>query len=53
MIGVAEESVANWERERSHPQVRHYPAIIAFLGYCPFMHKPETISVEIDLHTQL
>jgi DNA-binding transcriptional regulator YiaG len=43
-IDVTEESIANWESGRSHPQLRNYPAIIAFLGYYPFVHENETIA---------
>jgi hypothetical protein len=25
----------NWERNRTHPELRHLPRIIAFLGYDP------------------
>ena len=35
-IGVIEQCISNWEAHRSQPQIRHYPAIISFLGYYPF-----------------
>lgn len=35
-LGVSEASVYNWETGRSEPSVRHWPAIIAFLGAYPF-----------------
>jgi DNA-binding transcriptional regulator YiaG len=44
VTGVTEESVANWESGRSHPQLRHYPAIIAFLDYYPFVNETDTVS---------
>ena len=34
-IGVDPTSVANWEANRSAPQIRHLPAITEFLGYNP------------------
>jgi len=30
------ESIINWERNHTYPQVRHLPHIIAFLGYVPY-----------------
>lgn len=29
------QTVCNWEKGRSQPEPRHYPAVIAFLGYDP------------------
>lgn len=44
IIGVTEDSITFWENGRSKPQVHHYPAIIAFLGYYPFSHETETVA---------
>jgi transcriptional regulator with XRE-family HTH domain len=35
-IGVTEESVYNWETNRTEPEVRLIPRIIEFLGYTPY-----------------
>ena len=32
------ETLKNWERNACTPSVRHFPAIIRFLGYVPFGH---------------
>jgi len=34
-LRVIEQSVTNWENNNAQPQLKHYPAIIAFLGYNP------------------
>jgi len=41
-LGVTEDSITNWEKNRSVPQIHFFPGIINFLGYLPF---------EIDLTT--
>ena len=43
ILNVSEDCVTYWENGRSKPQVRHYPAIIAFVGYYPFRHETDTI----------
>ena len=37
IIGVSEDCITYWENGRSDPQVHFYPAIIAYLGYYPFL----------------
>jgi DNA-binding XRE family transcriptional regulator len=37
---VDETSVFNWESNRVEPAVRFIPAIIRFLGYCPYESTP-------------
>ncbi|WP_462231513.1 helix-turn-helix domain-containing protein [Mucilaginibacter sp.] len=44
IIGVSEDSVTYWENNRAQPQIRHYRAIIAFLGYYPFDHETESFA---------
>jgi DNA-binding transcriptional regulator YiaG len=44
LIGVSEDSIALWEGNHVQPTVRHYPAVIGFLGYYPFSHGTENIS---------
>lgn len=34
-VGATVQTVCNWERGRTEPEPRHYPAIIAFLSYDP------------------
>ena len=34
-LGVDKWTVLNWERGKTGPDVRYYPAIITFLGYNP------------------
>ena len=38
IIQVSENTVWNWEAKRTEPIIRHYPAIMEFLGYCPWGH---------------
>jgi transcriptional regulator with XRE-family HTH domain len=35
IVGADTRTVANWELDRVLPVIRHYPAIILFLGYDP------------------
>ncbi len=46
-IGVKEESVYNWENNRSKPKVYLLPKIIKFLGYVPFKHTNLTFGDKI------
>jgi transcriptional regulator with XRE-family HTH domain len=34
-LGVTVDAAASWEKDRKHPKLRHWPKIIAFLGYDP------------------
>ncbi len=36
LLGVKEESIYNWENNRSNPKIYLLPKIIEFLGYVPF-----------------
>ena len=47
LIGVKEESVYNWENNRSNPKVYLLPKITEFLGYVPFEPPNETIGYKI------
>jgi len=42
VVGVDKWTVLNWERGKTQPVVRYYPAIIAFLGYNPLPAAGET-----------
>lgn len=37
IFGVTECSVTNWELCRTEPEIRYYPKIIEFIGYCPYV----------------
>jgi len=47
MLGVCEDSITNWETNFAQPQIQHYPAIIALLGYYPFEHETESFAGKI------
>jgi transcriptional regulator with XRE-family HTH domain len=34
-LGVDPHSVSDWEKDHKHPEIRFWPAVIAFLGYDP------------------
>jgi transcriptional regulator with XRE-family HTH domain len=40
------QTVANWEKGRSEPEPRHYPAILSFLGYDP-SPEPKTLGERV------
>jgi transcriptional regulator with XRE-family HTH domain len=50
-IGVCEATVWNWEKGHSKPEIRHLPAIIAFLGENPHA-APQTIGERLIEHRQ-
>ena len=52
LIGVKEESVYNWENDRSKPKVYLLPKIIEFLEYLPFELPKETIGEKIKSYRQ-
>jgi transcriptional regulator with XRE-family HTH domain len=53
MIGVKEETIYNWENNRSSPQLHYAPGIIEFLGYVPFSEEPKTLGERIVNHRRL
>jgi len=42
-IGVHEQTITNWERNASSPEIHYIPAILEFLGYDPLPH-PTSLS---------
>jgi transcriptional regulator with XRE-family HTH domain len=36
LLGTTECSVTYWETNRTTPTLNHLPAIVTFLGYCPY-----------------
>jgi len=47
IIGVSEDSVTYWERNRTIPLIRYMPKIIEFLGYNPMVVHRSTLSGRI------
>lgn len=45
-LGTDEWTVGNWEKDRTFPAVRYFPAIFRFLGYDPFP-EPTTLSAKL------
>lgn len=44
ILEVTEDSITNWKKNRSVPQIHFFPNIIQFLGHLPFeMHLQELI----------
>jgi len=48
-LGVNTFTLGNWEKNQCEPTVRHYPAIMNFLRYCPVQY-PKTLGERIRLH---
>ncbi|WP_407919120.1 helix-turn-helix domain-containing protein [Desulforhopalus singaporensis] len=49
IIDVTESCIWNWENNRYEPRISHYPAIMNFLGYCPYV-RVRTWGDRIRLH---
>ncbi|MEJ5995682.1 transcriptional regulator [Pedobacter sp. Du54] len=47
LIKVTVNCITFWETNRSKPQMQHYPLIISFLGYNPFVKKDNYIEQQI------
>lgn len=50
IIGVTEESIYNWENNRSEPAICYYPNIVKFLGYFPFEIDTNTLAGKIKMY---
>jgi len=50
VIGVSEACITFWENNRSYLQIKHYPKIIAFLGYNPFPVDISTLGGKVTKH---
>jgi len=46
-LGVDETTICNWETNRTSPQLRFIPRIIAFLGYHPYDIPPQALGKRI------
>lgn len=47
MVGVKEDTIYNWENNRTSPQIHYVPRIIKFLGYVPFSRDLKTLGERI------
>ncbi len=45
-LGVDDATLWNWEHDRGSPAVRHWPALLAFLGYDPHP-EPQTLAEKL------
>lgn len=45
-FNLDDETYANWEKDRCYPAMKHWPQIIAFLGYDP-NPEPQTIGQKL------
>ncbi|MES9969173.1 MAG: helix-turn-helix transcriptional regulator [Candidatus Thiodiazotropha sp.] len=48
-LGVNPWTLRNWELNNTEPAVQYYPAIMDFLGYCPYQ-RGDTLGKKIMLH---
>ncbi|MEW8001043.1 MAG: helix-turn-helix transcriptional regulator [Candidatus Thiodiazotropha endolucinida] len=48
-LGVNPWTLRNWELNRTKPSVQYCPAIMDFLGYCPYQ-RGDTLGRKIMLH---
>jgi len=48
LLGVSVFSLLNWELNKREPEIRFYPRIMVFLGYCP-VHYPKTFGERLRL----
>ncbi|MFF5383385.1 helix-turn-helix domain-containing protein [Pedobacter suwonensis] len=53
ICGVTEDCIANWEKNRSIPQIQFFPHIIRFLGYLPFEVDLTTLSGKLKAHRHI
>ncbi|MBS7565457.1 transcriptional regulator [Mucilaginibacter sp. Bleaf8] len=53
ILGVTEDCITNWEKNRSIPQIQFMPLIIQFLGYLPFSFDQTTLSGKLKAYRHL
>ena len=51
-LDVDPSTVRNWELGHSEPAIRHFPAIIRFLGYAP-LRRPTLLAEELRTYRKL
>ena len=49
-LGVSNNTISNWENNRTHPRISYLPEIIKMLGYDLVNMEPENISEELIHH---
>ncbi|MEW8042474.1 MAG: helix-turn-helix transcriptional regulator [Candidatus Thiodiazotropha endolucinida] len=49
ILGINSWTLRNWEYNRTKASVRYYPAIMDFLGYCPYQ-RGDTLGRKMMLH---
>ncbi len=49
LLGIDSFSLGNWEKGKTEPLVQYYPAIMEFLGYCPYQCG-NTFGTKLRLH---
>ena len=49
IIGTSEESINHWEMNTTEPEIKFYPKIMEFLGYCP-IHYAQNVGEILKLH---
>ena len=47
IINVTEDCITLWEKNHSVPQIKYFPQIIKFLGYCPVEFDETTLAGQI------
>ncbi len=48
-LSVSEETLHNWETGKTTPAVKYWPAIMEFLGYCPYQ-RARSLGDRLRLH---
>ena len=48
-LSVTVETLHNWEAGKTTPPVKHWPAIMEFLGYCPYQ-RARSLGDRLSLH---
>ncbi|MEM7206475.1 MAG: helix-turn-helix transcriptional regulator [Pseudomonadota bacterium] len=49
LLGIDVYTLLLWEKNRTQPMEKHYPAIVEFLGYCPYVY-PKSEGERFRLH---
>jgi len=52
-LHVSTETIYNWEKGRTYPEIRFMPRIVEFLGYTPPLFNRETIGKKIVAYRQV
>ncbi len=53
ILGVTEDCITNWEKNRCIPQIQFMPPIIQFLGYLPFSFDLTKLSGKMKAYRHL